>query len=72
MVGALAVAKLWGSPRPVDRLMVLIGTDPDHIAADGSYFTPETHPRHLDEIGTGGGQAFQRDFCDVSVDTSIR
>jgi len=32
---------------------VLIGADADYIAAGGSYFTLETHLRHLDEIRAG-------------------
>ena len=36
-----------------DRLMVLIGCDADYIATGGSYFTAETHIRHLDEVHAG-------------------
>ncbi|RMH46194.1 MAG: carnitine 3-dehydrogenase [Alphaproteobacteria bacterium] len=36
-----------------DRLMEIIGCDAAYIAAGGSYFTAETHIRHLDEIRAG-------------------
>jgi carnitine 3-dehydrogenase len=36
-----------------DRLMMLIGCDADYIATGGSYFTAETHIRHLDEVHAG-------------------
>ena len=36
-----------------DRFMALIGCDADYIAAGGSYFTAETHIRHLDEARAG-------------------
>ncbi|MTI03454.1 carnitine 3-dehydrogenase [Roseibium sp. RKSG952] len=36
-----------------DRFMELIGCDADYIAAGGSYFTAETHIRHLDETHAG-------------------
>ena len=36
-----------------DRFMELIGCDADYIAAGGSYFTAETHIRHLDEAHAG-------------------
>jgi carnitine 3-dehydrogenase len=36
-----------------DRFMALIGCDADYIAAGGSYFTVETHIRHLDEARAG-------------------
>ena len=36
-----------------DRLMLLIGCDADYIATGGSYFTAETHIRHLDEVHAG-------------------
>ena len=36
-----------------DRLMLLIGCDADYIATGGSYFTAETHIRHLDEVRAG-------------------
>lgn len=36
-----------------DRFMVLIGADADYIATGSSYFTLETHLRHLDEIRAG-------------------
>jgi carnitine 3-dehydrogenase len=35
-----------------DAFMRLIGCDADYIAAGGSYFTVETHIRHLDEART--------------------
>jgi len=36
-----------------DRLMLLVGCDADYIATGGSYFTAETHIRHLDEVHAG-------------------
>src|SRR3546814_4357595 len=33
-----------------DALLRLIGVDAAYVAADGSYFTVETHIRHLDEV----------------------
>ncbi|MCL4108764.1 UNVERIFIED_CONTAM: hypothetical protein GTU68_049105 [Idotea baltica] len=36
-----------------DRFMELIGCDADYIAKGGSYFTVETHIRHLDEVHAG-------------------
>ncbi|MCR9127264.1 MAG: carnitine 3-dehydrogenase [Rhodobacteraceae bacterium] len=36
-----------------DRFMEMIGCDSDYIAAGGSYFTAETHIRHLDEALAG-------------------
>ena len=36
-----------------DRLMLLIGCDADYIANGGSYFTAETHIRHIDEVHAG-------------------
>ena len=36
-----------------DRLMLLIGCDAEYIATGGSYFTAETHIRHLDEVHAG-------------------
>ncbi len=36
-----------------DRFMELIGCDADYIASGGSYFTAETHIRHLDEVRAG-------------------
>jgi carnitine 3-dehydrogenase len=36
-----------------DRFMELIGCDKAYIAAGGSYFTAETHLRHLDEARAG-------------------
>ena len=33
-----------------DALMRQIGVDSDYVAAGGSYFTVETHIRHLDEV----------------------
>jgi len=34
-----------------DAFMRMIGCDADYIASGGSYFTAETHIRHLDEVG---------------------
>ncbi|MFS4582520.1 carnitine 3-dehydrogenase [Phaeobacter sp. C3_T13_0] len=36
-----------------DRLMMIIGCDAEYIASGGSYFTAETHIRHLDEVHAG-------------------
>jgi carnitine 3-dehydrogenase len=36
-----------------DRFMELIGADADYISAGSSYFTAETHIRHLDEAHAG-------------------
>lgn len=36
-----------------DRMMLLIGVDGDYITEGGSYFTAETHIRHLDEVHAG-------------------
>ena len=36
-----------------DRLMAIVGVDADYIARGGSYFTAETHIRHLDEVTAG-------------------
>ena len=36
-----------------DRLLELIGAGPDYVAAGRSYFTVESHLRHLDEVRGG-------------------
>ena len=36
-----------------DRLMLIIGCTPEYIASGGSYFTAETHIRHLDDVHAG-------------------
>ncbi len=36
-----------------DRMMEIIGCDRDYIATGGSYFTAETHIRHIDEARLG-------------------
>lgn len=36
-----------------DRFMEIIGCDAAYIASGGSYFTAETHIRHLDEVRAG-------------------
>ena len=36
-----------------DRFMEIVGCDAEYIATGGSYFTAETHIRHLDEIHAG-------------------
>ena len=36
-----------------DKLMAMIGCDDAYIATGGSYFTAETHIRHLDEVHAG-------------------
>ena len=38
---------------PPTRLMHIVGCTPDYIASGRSYFTAETHIRHLDEVHTG-------------------
>ncbi len=38
------------SSEATDSFMRMIGVDADYIAAGGSYFTVETHIRHLDEV----------------------
>ncbi|NRP12283.1 L-carnitine dehydrogenase [Aliiroseovarius sp. xm-m-379] len=39
--------------RATDRFMEIIGCDADYIATGGSYFTAETHIRHLEEAHLG-------------------
>ncbi|WP_136635082.1 carnitine 3-dehydrogenase [Pseudooceanicola onchidii] len=36
-----------------DRMMILIGCDRDYVAAGQSFFTVETHIRHIDEVRAG-------------------
>ena len=36
-----------------DKFMLLVGCDADYIASGGSYFTAETHIRHIDEAHAG-------------------
>ncbi|MEP5758181.1 MAG: carnitine 3-dehydrogenase [Litoreibacter sp.] len=36
-----------------DKMMEVIGCDADYIAAGSSYFTVETHIRHIDEVHAG-------------------
>lgn len=36
-----------------DRFMALVGCDVDYVATGGSYFTAETHIRHVDEAMAG-------------------
>jgi len=36
-----------------DRLMQIVGCDADYVASGGSYFTAETHIRHIDEAHAG-------------------
>jgi carnitine 3-dehydrogenase len=36
-----------------DKLMALVGCDADYISSGGSYFTAETHIRHIDEVHAG-------------------
>ncbi|MCX7566474.1 carnitine 3-dehydrogenase [Sulfitobacter sp. F26169L] len=36
-----------------DRFMAIIGCDAQYISSGGSYFTAETHIRHLDEVHAG-------------------
>lgn len=44
---------LDGFAQSTDRLMVMIGCDAEYIASGGSYFTAETHIRHIDEVHAG-------------------
>jgi carnitine 3-dehydrogenase / betainyl-CoA thioesterase len=41
--------------KATDRFMELMGCDQAYIASGGSYFTAETHIRHLDEVHAGQG-----------------
>ena len=45
-----------------DRLMEIIGCDAEYISKGGSYFTAETHIRHLDEVHAGAR---------ISIDTQV-
>jgi carnitine 3-dehydrogenase len=36
-----------------DRFMMMVGCDAEYIRAQGSYFTAETHIRHIDEVHAG-------------------
>jgi len=45
-----------------DKIMAIVGVDKDYIAKGNSFFTVETHIRHLDEVLVGEG---------VSVSTQI-
>jgi len=36
-----------------DRFMEIVGCDAEYIATGGSYFTAETHIRHIDEVHAG-------------------
>lgn len=36
-----------------DRFMAIIGCDAEYISSGGSYFTAETHIRHIDEVHAG-------------------
>ncbi|MEP1941553.1 MAG: thioesterase family protein, partial [Sulfitobacter sp.] len=36
-----------------DRFMTVIGCDAEYISSGGSYFTAETHIRHVDEVHAG-------------------
>lgn len=42
-----------------DRFLELVGADQEYVAQGGSYFTVETHLRHLAEIGEGEGFQIQ-------------
>jgi carnitine 3-dehydrogenase len=44
---------LEASSAATDRFMELVGCDASYIAAGGSYFTVETHIRHLAEVHSG-------------------
>ncbi|MEO0992118.1 MAG: carnitine 3-dehydrogenase, partial [Pseudomonadota bacterium] len=41
---------LEAGSKATDRLMVLVGADADYVATGKSYFTVESHVRHLDEV----------------------
>ncbi len=45
-----------------DRFMEIVGCDAEYIASGGSYFTAETHIRHLDEVHAGAR---------ISVETQV-
>ena len=36
-----------------DRIMLILGVDEEYLASSGSYFTVETHIRHIDEARAG-------------------
>jgi len=44
---------LEASSAATDRFMELVGCDASYIAAGGSYFTVETHIKHLAEVHAG-------------------
>ncbi len=50
-----------------DRFMEMIGCDADYIASGGSYFTAETHIRHLDEAHAGAVIDMSRDYGGVDA-----
>ncbi|MCP5087183.1 MAG: carnitine 3-dehydrogenase [Rhodobacteraceae bacterium] len=45
-----------------DRLMEIVGCDAEYIASGGSYFTAETHIRHIDEVHAGAA---------IHIDTQV-
>ncbi|WP_090158972.1 thioesterase family protein [Loktanella sp. DSM 29012] len=45
-----------------DRMMILVGCTPGYVAAGHSFFTAETHIRHLDEVQEGTG---------IHIDTQV-
>ncbi|MBR9864033.1 MAG: carnitine 3-dehydrogenase [Rhodobacteraceae bacterium] len=45
-----------------DRMMEIVGCDAEYIASGGSYFTAETHIRHIDEVSAG---------AQITVDTQV-
>lgn len=45
-----------------DRMMEIVGCDAEYIASGGSYFTAETHIRHIDEVSAG---------AEITVDTQV-
>ncbi|WP_299303528.1 carnitine 3-dehydrogenase [uncultured Litoreibacter sp.] len=45
-----------------DRFMEIVGCDAEYFASGGSYFTAETHIRHLDEVHAGAR---------ISVETQV-
>uniref|UniRef100_UPI004048C5BE carnitine 3-dehydrogenase n=1 Tax=Yoonia sp. TaxID=2212373 RepID=UPI004048C5BE len=45
-----------------DRMMAVVGCDAEYIASGGSYFTAETHIRHLQWVPLKGARAFDLPF----------
>ena len=51
--GTVLEARASDIDDPSDRFMELIGCDAAYIASGGSFFTAETHIRHVDEVHAG-------------------